>query len=696
MTDPLVGLNEQQQAVVRATDGPVLVLAGAGSGKTRALTHRIAYLLQQRRARPEQILAVTFTNKAAREMKERVLALTGHAAGHGLTLGTFHALGARLLREQHQHTTRSRTFTILDTSDSERVIKQALDQLSLSAREWSPKSLRHDISRAKNELQTPAELAASGHHPRLEIAAQVYTRYQQLLQGLDSFDFDDLILEPLRLLLAHPPLAAHYQTRWQYLSVDEYQDTNPPQDQLLRQLLGPHHNLCAVGDDYQAIYSWRGARVDHILQFAHSFPTCTTLYLTQNYRSTPRILQCANAVIQHNHAQLHKELWTTTTGGSAVQVVTTPSDRAEAAFVRTQITQHLHRGGRARDIVILYRTNAQSRLFEEELIRHRLPYTIIGGIRFYARAEVKDALALLQLAANPAAYLALQRLTQTLIPGVGPKALARVAAYASEHQLPLLEATVCLTPRQQAAFAPLRRVYTTLAQHPPATVTDIVSFLLTGSGYRAELKKQPDAAERQENIDELLSVTADHTDLTRFLEEVALLTDLDTTPTATDRVTCMTLHAAKGLEFNRVFVVGCEEGLLPHLNSLESNATLEEERRLLYVGVTRAREQLTLTHAHVRTLHGETHPQLPSRFLETLPPDVERVDLSDQLPAGLSLTTTPVPTSNEPVYTSFDIGDFVTHTTFGRGVVIQITGSVTTCIFEGYGVKTIESQQLAV
>lgn len=596
MLDPLDGLNDQQREIVQTTQGPLLVLAGAGSGKTRALTHRIAYLMQKRLASPHQILAVTFTNKAAGEMRARVQKLL--AGSHSLpkAIGTFHAIGAQILREQHAATSRSQAFQILDEKDSLHLVKQALDRVGIPREQalW----VRHEISRAKNESRPPHD----------EDVGAAYEQYQKFLASHNAFDFDDLLQVPVHLFQKNPAVQAVYQHRWRYLSVDEYQDTNPIQVQFIELLLGPEKNLCVVGDDYQAIYSWRGASVDHILRFHERFSTAATLYLTQNYRSTPEVLESANAVIAANRAQKHKKLWTLReTQSKPVHLMAHPSDRSEAMWVKEKIHKHVAGGGNLSDCAVLYRTNAQSRVFEEEFLRAEIPYLIVGGFRFYERREIKDALALLQLSLNGNSPLALARIAQALWRGVGPKTLARWG-----------EGVIPRRPDVQKTLRVLRGA----AQKSFPAVSDRLRYLVKQSGYEAWLAGRVDAEERQENLEELYNVASVYKDSSEFLQAVALLTDLDSGKTS-DRVMCLTLHAAKGLEFPVVFIVGCEEGLLPHVNSQENQAQLEEERRLLYVGMTRAKEQLSLSYAQSRYLHGSFRVSLPSRFLQTLPESVE-------------------------------------------------------------------------
>lgn len=689
----LTSLNPEQQKAVAVTEGPVLILAGAGSGKTRTLTHRMAYLIEQRLAKPQEVMAVTFTNKAAREMKERVRQLIPSAATVPDAIGTFHSLGARLLRTHHQYTGRTAAFTILDTGDSEQLIKRAMTAQNISSREWNPRVIRQEISRAKNRLQTPADVVAAIASPLDEIVARLYAAYEKLLAQNDAYDFDDLLGATITLLQQQEKIRSRYQQRWRYLSVDEYQDTNSAQETLLSLLLNPAKNICVVGDDYQAIYSWRGAKVDHILHFERRFPGCQTIYLTQNYRSTPSILTAANHVIAVNQEQKHKKLWTAQTKGQPVVVTSLPSDYAEAQWVRQQLEAALAEGYAATDCVVLYRTNAQSRLLEEQFLMHRLPYTIVGGFRFYDRREIKDSLALLQWWVNPHSSVALRRLAGVLLSGIGPKTLQRWEDHA-QGNVPLRDLVMTgalLTPRQKAATARLVQAYRSAKAQTFATVADLLQYLLEQSGYLQAVKAESDGEERQENIEELLNVAALHTDPVRFVEEVALLSDIDEVDAAVPRVTCMTLHAAKGLEFPWVCITGCEEGLLPHSNSLDQPGMIEEERRLLYVGMTRAKARLTITYAATRNIRGEVVPQLPSRFLQQLPPEVEQhtheVPLDN---AWRDFGILPPLPGNEPVVTTLEPGQVITHPTFGRGVVIQVAGNLITCVFPAVGVKTID------
>lgn len=698
MNKLLDALNPEQREVATTFYGPVLILAGAGSGKTRALTHRIAHMIEEKIASPHEILAVTFTNKAAKEMRHRVGTLIGDVAKIPAAISTFHGLGAKLLREITQYHNRPKNFTIADTKDSQRIVKEAMLKAGVSPKQITVKTAHDKISMAKNKLRTPQDLASSASPTEQDIG-RIFAVYEKLLVHHGVYDFDDLLLAPLAIFEKYPDVQAAYQKRWRFLSVDEYQDTNGPQEKLLRLLLGPEKNICAVGDDYQAIYSWRGGSVDHILHFERSYPNCKVIYLTQNYRSTPAILSAANQIIAVNTNQKHKKLWTDKEKGLPITLAHLQSETQETSYVVGQIREHQAHGGRLSDCVVLYRTNAQSRAFEEEFLTQRIPYTIVGGFRFYQRKEIRDALALLTLLINPSSVIAFRRLAESYMQGIGPKTIQALSDEAGSTKAPIITVLHSWATRKRG----LQRLVDALEsakglqQHTP-TVADLLSHLLTKSGYLEMLKKEVDAAERLENIQELLNVTALYTDAIAFLEEVALLSDLDTLPEESDRVTCMTIHAAKGLEFPLVFVAGLEEGLLPHMNSLADPSAMEEERRLMYVAMTRAKQRLVLTHVQSRSLRGETTFQIPSRFLKDLPP--ETLDT-------VSVDTTISNSFIDPIFSEETIdamedvalvnvekNDFVHHAVFGRGIVIDIQGAIITCIFEQHGLQSARPQEI--
>jgi DNA helicase-2/ATP-dependent DNA helicase PcrA len=700
MRDLLADLNEQQQEVVRSTHGPVLVLAGAGSGKTRALTYRIAYLLKEKVASPEEVLAVTFTNKAAGEMKERVAGLLKNSNVVPAAISTFHSLGANILRQYSVHTSRSKGFMICDGDDSLRLIRTVMDEVKISRREFNPKNIKAKISTAKNNMEDVVDYAQRAMSREEEVTAMVWAGYKKKLAENDAYDFDDLIVAPISLLADNPEVRKAYQNLWKFISVDEYQDTNAPQDKLLKLLIGPNKNICVVGDDYQAIYSWRGARVDHILNFAKNYPGCKTIYMTRNYRSTPFILSAANSVIAQNQLQKHKKLWTSDKRGEGVKLVKLSSGQQEAGWVRKKITDYVKSGGQRGNCVILYRTNAQSRSLEEQFLMYGVPYTIVGGFRFYDRREIKDALSFLTLWVNPNSFLSVQRIAESQWKGVGPKTVSKWMLSAQEAGISLWD----VINQKADKYLVLRPLVNSFEKAKKTlkviNVSELLQFLLEESGYIRWLKRQPDGEERLENIEELYNVTSGFESVEKFLEEVALLSDIDTLKEESDRVTCMTLHAAKGLEFKNVFIIGCEEGLLPHKNSLGKAADLEEERRLLYVGITRAEEKLFLSYALTRYMGGEAVVREPSRFLNSLLDQVELVDESFSADKSWSdiLGSEEGGEDNlidgEPVVINCEEGDFINHDKFGRGVVIEIRGSAVTCVFERGGVRVVDSADI--
>src|SRR3989344_2272414 len=683
MNSPLTGLNPEQQQVVLSTHGPVLVLAGAGSGKTRALTHRIAYLIQQGIARPDEILAVTFTNKASAEMKHRIQGLLGSAALTPRAVSTFHSMGVKILREQTHAHGRSHGFSILDSKDSEKLVRRILKQENYSLKEWGSSAVRGMLSKIKQEyVDSPA--FAEAQTPKEAMLQKVFPKYEHMLAEHDAYDFDDLLRVPLRILRANQAIREMYQLRWKFLSIDEYQDTNAIQDEIISLLLGKDRNICVVGDDYQAIYSWRGASVDHILQFEHRYPGCKTILLTQNYRSTPNVLDAANTVISQNIDHKHKTLWTTEKAGEAVQVLQLSSDRFESEWTCSSIREYVSKGGALKDCAILYRTNAQSRLLEEQFLTHRVPYTIVGGFRFYDRKEIKDALAILSFYLSPSSRVHFERVADALLKRVGPKTIDRWEQTAKEYHISLQAYLEYMNDRPDIAS-----IITTFQKAREQTfekVSDLLSFLITNIGYLTMLQNLPDGKEREENVQELFNVASAYTTTEQFLEDTALLSDIDRLEDQQDRVTCMTLHASKGLEFPIIYIIGCEEGLLPHNNSLSSQSSIEEERRLLYVGMTRARKNLTITYSAYRYIGGEMTPQAASRFLEQLP-EAEQAFQENTFIAHSSDVSDFL--HEDPTLVVSAAGSYVQHQKFGRGVVIGTSDNNLTCVFEGHGVKSV-------
>jgi len=645
----LAGLNPPQREAVLTTEGPVLVLAGAGTGKTAALTARLAHLIATRKAWPSQILAVTFTNKAAREMRERVSAITGGAIEGMPWLGTFHATGAKMLRSHAELVGLQSNFTILDTDDQLRLMKQLISASNLDEKRWPARQLAGLIDQWKNRGLTPAQIGAADAEAFASGRGQeLYAAYQDRLRALNACDFGDLLLHMLTILRTHADVLEAYRERFKYILVDEYQDTNASQYDWLKLLAEPRRNLCCVGDDDQSIYSWRGAEVANILRFEQDFPGAKVIRLEQNYRSTPHILAAATGLIAHNAGRLGKTLWTEVNEGDRVKVIGVWDGPEEARRVGDEIETHLRRGGSLDDTAILVRAQFQTREFEERFIAIGLAYQIVGGFRFYERAEIRDALAYLRLVAQPADDLAFERIVNQPKRGIGDKALASIHAYARATQQPLLLAAAAMLDSDElqsrarnslarfvADIGRWRQMYSSLsllgegdraAEQRGGGVphAELARILLDESGYTAMLQaeRSAEAAGRLENLAELARAMEEYDSLGAFLEHVSLVMDNDSQQTG-DRVTIMTIHAAKGLEFPIVFLAGWEEGVFPSQRSLDEGglASLEEERRLAYVAITRARAQATILHAANRRIYGQWTSSIPSRFVAELPRD---------------------------------------------------------------------------
>lgn len=637
----LAGLNPSQREAAAATDGPVLIIAGPGSGKTRTVTHRIAYLMAARKARPWEILALTFTNKAAREMRERVLHLVGPAAAKGLWMGTFHSVFARLLRREAEKIGYTRDFSIYDTDDSERVIRNAMNGLGMDTKRFTPRSIRQRISGAKNQVVGPAEYARLAQDPFEEAAARVYGRYEAALRQANALDFDDLLVRPLELLENHPDVREEYQQRWRYVHIDEYQDTNHVQYRIAKLLAGAHKNICVVGDDAQSIYAFRGADIQNILSFQRDYPEATVVRLEQNYRSTQKILRLADAIIGRNSKQLDKKLWTENPEGEPVILMEALSERDEAQKVERRIRDlHVRHGVPYREVAVLYRTNAQSRSLEDALRKGGIPYRLVGGTAFYGRKEIKDALAYLRLVVNPSSEADLRRVINYPTRGIGDRSLERVNEFARDEGLSLwqaLERAEDAGVGGRASNAIEKFVFLInrfRAKSETVAADELARELLAESGLLASLREEntQEALARWENVQELISAIAEFASdgtatLSEFLQSVALVTDADADSGDPNRVTLMTLHASKGLEFKVVFVTGMEEGLFPLAAAAQDPTELEEERRLFYVGVTRAQELLFLSYARSRYRYGEQQSAIRSRFLDEI--EVEDVVMTE-------------------------------------------------------------------
>ena len=631
----LRGLNPPQAKAVQHTEGPLLVLAGAGTGKTNVLTRRIAYLLLTQSAWPSEILAVTFTNKAAREMAERTEKLVGDSIPGGVAgmwLGTFHRLGVRLLRQHAERVGLKPQFVILDPDDQQRLVTQILKDAGLDIQQMTPRMVTNMFNRYKDHGWTPSEVPSDEYASLGTVGKQLYTEYESRLKALNAVDFGDLLLLPLHLLTRHPDIAEYYQTRLKYILVDEYQDTNSVQYQWLKALAAKHKNICVVGDDDQSIYSWRGAQVANILRFEHDFEGAEVVRLEQNYRSTGHILAAANAVIAHNRQRHGKNLWTDTGDGGQIEVHPQLDDREEARFVADACWQHQRGGGKYDDIAILVRTASQTRSLEEGLIRAGLPYTFVGGLKFYERKEIRDLLAYLRLINNPTDNLAFQRIINVPRRGIGDTTLATIDAeargsgesYEGAVRNLVREGQVSgKAGSQMGLFLDNLSTWRTLMQMD--TPDRLAERVLEESGYAQMLRDDKtegaeDAKTRIDNLKEMLRAMQDYPDLASFLDHVALVSESDVKGEE-DTVKLMTIHAAKGLEFHTVFLPGFEEGLFPHQRSIndEGQKGLEEERRLAYVALTRARQRLVICFASARRLYGQFMPGAPSRFLQEIP-----------------------------------------------------------------------------
>ncbi|HVC70226.1 MAG TPA: UvrD-helicase domain-containing protein [Acidimicrobiales bacterium] len=629
----LDGLNEPQRRAVVHRGGPLLVVAGAGSGKTRVLTHRVAHLIATGDARPWEILAITFTNKAADEMRTRLVGLVGPVAER-MWVSTFHAACVRILRSHADRLGYRSSFTIYDDTDSRRLIEQILRDLNIDAKKIPPRSVQAVISGAKAELVEAQEFAAQAQSVFERRMADVYVEYQQRLFAASAMDFDDLLLQTVNLMRRAPDVLESYQKRFRQVLVDEYQDTNRVQNELVMLLCAEHRNVCIVGDTDQSIYAFRGADIRNILEFEKAFPDAVIVPLEQNYRSTKTILDAANAVIVNNTSRVPKDLWTDGEQGEPVNRFRAEDEYDEAAWVAAEIGRlHHGEGLRYGDVAIFYRTNAQSRALEEALVRTAVAYKVVGGTRFYDRREVKDLLAYLRVLANPSDEISARRIVNVPRRGVGDTSADRLAAWARERGRSFADcfdqvAEAGVTGRAAAGLAALSALLDELRTEADAGAgpAALIQAVASRTGYVAELEAQDtlDAAGRLENIAELVGAATEYDSLDEFLESVALVSDADEIEDDGSRVSLMTLHTAKGLEFPAVFLVGMEDGVFPHLRSLDDPMQLEEERRLAYVGITRARRRLYVTHAWSRTLWGSTSHAIPSRFLSEIPAELVR------------------------------------------------------------------------
>lgn len=696
------GLNEAQAEAVKHTQGPLLILAGAGSGKTKTLTHRIAHLIANQHIHPRNILAVTFTNKAAKEMRERLAQLLGYDNDRYFMpwMGTFHSICVRLLRQDGEHVKVPKNFVIFDEADRLGVIKQSMKELGVSEKQFTPRSISSMISSAKNDLVSPSEYAQTARLPAQRVAADIFPRYERLRKEAAALDFDDLIAEAVRLLSEVPEIRQKWRAHFQHVLIDEYQDTNAAQYRLIKLLINEQKNICVVGDDWQSIYSWRGADFTNILNFERDFPGTMVVKLEQNYRSTKHILDAAHKVITKNSQRSDKKLWTNAAAGLPVQITTVSSEMHEAETVATRISSVVTmRARKYSDHAVLYRTNAMSRALEETFIRYGVPYRMVGGTRFYDRKEIKDVIAYLRLLYQPADRSSFLRIVNTPTRGLGATSVEKFLRWQSmfgqDIVASLIQVELCndLTPRARKSFFALGEALQKLKDVVEDTsLPDLIELVIKRFDYLDYLNDgSPQAEDRQENVQELVSVAREYAELglSGFLEEVALISDLDSVDENTDAVTLMTLHAAKGLEFPVVFMVGMDESIFPHSRALYDAAEMEEERRLCYVGMTRAREELHLLTASSRLLYGNRQYNPPSRFLADIDGAASIAPSANVDQFGAS--TDPIMDEPEiiPEEMELAVGDTVRHKVFGVGQVVAIDGMNLSISFGDSGVKRL-------
>ncbi|MFT8840756.1 DNA helicase PcrA [Leuconostoc citreum] len=711
------GMNNKQAEAVQTTEGPLLIMAGAGSGKTRVLTHRIAHLVQDLNVFPWRILAITFTNKAAREMRERIAALLSEDVARDIWVSTFHALAVRILRRDGEAIGLAKNFTIIDTSAQRTLMKRVINDLNLDTNQYDPRTILGMISNAKNDMLRPRDYAKAADNAFQETVAEVYTAYQAELKRSQSVDFDDLIMLTIGLFQSAPEVLARYQQQFEYLHVDEYQDTNDAQYTIVNLLAQRSKNLAVVGDADQSIYGWRGANMNNILNFEKDYPNAHTVMLEQNYRSTQNILDAANAVINHNNERVPKKLWTENGKGDQITYYRAQTEHDEANFILSNIQQLRETKHMAySDFAVLYRTNAQSRNIEESLVKANMPYSMVGGHKFYERKEILDIMAYMSLITNPDDNAAFERVVNEPKRGLGATSLTRLRELANRLNVSYMKAiesielAPSITTKAASKFLTFAEMMHNLRQQSEfLNVTELTELVMTQSGYRQMLaeKNDPDSQARLENLEEFLSVTKEFDDkyqpedpesidpVTDFLGTTALMSDLDDFEEGDGAVTLMTLHAAKGLEFPVVFLIGLEEGIFPLSRAMMDEDLLEEERRLAYVGITRAMKKLFLTNAFSRLLYGRTQANEPSRFIAEISPELlETVysglsrdktqkktlpfDRKMQRATATTYQATPVTKITNGVtggdQTSWSTGDKVSHKKWGVGTVISVSG----------------------
>ncbi len=710
-TNLLEKLNPAQREAVETTEDPVLIIAGAGSGKTRALAFRTAFLIIEKKVYPQNILAVTFTNKAAQEMKERIMNLLrdfSFSSSNLPLIGTFHSICVKILRREINRLDYKKSFSILDSQDQLALIKKVFKELSLNPEQFNPKAALGTISKAKNELIDADRFAKSAGSYYEEVISKIYSSYQKKCCEQSALDFDDLILFTVKIFKDFPEVLEKYQNIFRYIMVDEYQDTNHAQYELVNLLAKKYQNICVVGDDWQGIYAFRGANIQNILDFEKDYPKAKVVKLEQNYRSTQNILDAAYGIISKNINRKDKKIWTENKGGHLIESFEARDEKEEAEYVATEIQREMKLGKKFSDFVILYRTNAQSRILEEAMLRFSLPYRIIGGIKFYQRKEVKDVLAYLKLIQNFNDQISLERIINEPKRGIGEATIGKWIKFSQENNLNLIEAGINLKKEKNIADNKLDHIskfcdfIKRMAEIKSSLkLREFIEKVYIESGYEKYLLDGSEEGEmRHENVMELLTVAQKYEEyptvegLELFLEEVALISDTDNIDRASEAVHLMTLHSAKGLEFTNVFIVGLEEGILPHSRSLLSPQEMEEERRLMYVGITRAKEKIYLLFTTERNIYGSIQSNSPSRFLDDIPEHLlqtmrPRPKFDGTLFVGTGFK--PAPTSKSINVTNYRDGQRIQHPVFGNGIIVSAKGDVLTIAFSKVGLKKLSA-----
>ena len=686
----LEGLNDKQKEAVLYNDGPLLIIAGAGAGKTKTLTTKIAYLIGEENASPYSILAITFTNKAAKEMKDRLYSIIGDEA-RKLQVSTFHSFGLKLIRENCRVLGYDSNFVIMDSDDSLTVVKRILKELNLDPKVYNPKAIRNKISSCKNDMISPEKYEQYAVSDYEKIVHKVYEKYEHKLKNNNSVDFDDLLLLPIKLFNNNPNILERYQNFYKYILIDEYQDTNEAQYMLTKLLAKKNRLITCVGDDSQSIYSFRGANYKNILNFEKDYKDAKTILLEQNYRSTSNILDAANAVIKNNKMKKEKNLWTARGVGEKIKYYRSYNERDEAGYVIRQIKELVNNGVDYKNIAVLYRTNAQSRVLEEEMLKENLPYRVIGSFYFYSRKEIKDLIAYLRLIHNPKDNISLLRVINTPKRGIGLKTIENLTTKADKEEISLYEA---IDSGKELLFKETIEKLKEISND--LTLTELIDKVLDASGLKQELESEQtlEAEIRLENLEEFKSITKSFEEregivsLEEFLLEISLISDVEEYKDDPNRISLMTVHSVKGLEFDHVFVVGLEEGIFPHVNSLMENSELEEERRLCYVAITRAKDDLYLVNARRRTLYGNDQINPISRFIEEIPQELLETNVEEELPKKEEKINLDDMIRTEEV--DYKVGDFVYHETFGAGKVTEVSGSLITVAFKmPYGIKKL-------